>query len=158
MPEPIRRRVAEVWRQRPDLRRLLDSLVNFYPCAEFKRPFLRNAEKGGCGYYGAWFEHFPDLKGHLRSFVLARARKFNQGFVAVDACLLWARYYDGGDVAWQMLACAIKRHDHLQRNHPDGTGYLRHDLETHGRITRTEAGHINRFLAEFGAELLEHWR
>jgi hypothetical protein len=93
----------------------------------------------------------------MRSFVLARARKFNHGFIAVDACLLWAWYYDGGNEAWRMLACAIKRDDYLIRRR-DRESYLRHHLETHSVLTREEATCINRFLAEFRAEPLEHWR
>jgi hypothetical protein len=90
---------------------------------------------------------------------MARARRFNQGFTAVAACLLWARYYDGGDEAWRMLACVIKRDDHLERKRDHGSSsYLRHDLETHSTITREEANRINQFLAEIDAELLEHWR
>ena len=56
-----------------------------------------------------------------------------------------------------MLACAIKREERLILLR-ERESYLRHHLETHGIITRAEAGHINRFLAELGAELLQHWR
>lgn len=38
------------------------------------------------------------------------------------------------------------------------SNFLRHDLETRGTIAREEAGHINRFLAELGADPLQHRR
>jgi hypothetical protein len=174
-----RQAVVAVWRARPDLRRVLGWLVEYYPCVEFKRPFCRSAEREDRGDYGAWFHLFPDLQAHLHSFILRRARMFNQGFVAADACLLLARHYGSGDEAWRMLACAIKRSDCREQNRRPSdflppefrserdkqragqswlrSEYLRHDLETHGRITAEEAGQINCFLLELDAEPLMHW-
>lgn len=174
-----RQSVVALWQARSDLRSVLGWLVRYYPCAEFKRPFCRSAEQEDWGDYGEWFRLFPDLQAHLHSFILRRARMFNQAFVAVDACLLLARHYGGGDEAWRMLACVIKRSDCRHRLQPSDflshelrseldnermlkrrlrSDYLRHDLETHGRITAEEAGQINRFLLELDTEPLMHWR
>jgi hypothetical protein len=158
LPDASRHAVAALWKVRPDLRYFLGCLVHWYPCAEFLRPFFRDARRGCGGAYFAWFALFPQLRELLRPRIIERARRVNTGFTAIDACLLWARLYDGGDEAYRHLACAIHRDDVRQSHAAHPNGFLRHDLETHGTLTRKEAEQVNVHLLQIkNARLLNHW-
>lgn len=84
----------------------------------------------------------------IKNAVIARAGRFNHASEAIEACLIWGRYFDGGDAAWRQIACVIKRDDRKQTKRELPSDYLRHDLETHGTVTTYEASEINRFLVE----------
>lgn len=140
--------IAGLVTRRPDLRRVLFQLIGFYPCDAFRRIFRRHAEQGGHGDFVGWLVAYPEMRESIQNAVVARAGRFNHAFEAVEACLIWARYFDGGEAAWRQLACVVKREDRKQakRELPDDS--LRHDLETHGTVTTAEAEEINRFLVQ----------
>lgn len=158
LPPAARAEAAALWSRRPDLRSYLDGLILWYPCAEFKRGFFRTAKSGSGGDFAQWFALFPDLKATLHPYLLARSRRFNKAFTAIDACLLLARHYDAGDDAYRQIANAIHRDDRREAKRGERDTFVRHDLETHGTLTRSEAEEVNRFLAELQADLLRHWR
>jgi hypothetical protein len=150
--------VAALWKHRPDLREVLVYLVHWYPCREFLRPFFRAARRGGHGAYVDWFTTFPELRELVRPGIIARARRVNTGFAAIDAALLWARLFDGGDEAYRHVACAIHRNDVRESFLDRPSGFLRHDLEQHGTVSRTEAARINEHLLRIkNARLLNRW-
>jgi hypothetical protein len=140
--------IAGLAARRPDLRGLLFQLIGFYPCDAFRRIFRRHAEQGGHGDFVGWLEAFPEMHESIKTAVIARAGRFNHASEAVDACLIWGRYFGGGDAAWRQIACVMKREDRRQAQRELPSDYLRHDLETHGTVTPDEASAINRFLDE----------
>lgn len=140
--------IAGLAARRADLRPVLFHLIGFYPCAAFRRIFRRNVEQTGGGDFTGWLAVFPEMAESLRSAVVARAGRFNHAYDAVQACILWARHFDGGDAAWRQLACVVKREDRRLARRDVRNEHVRHDLETHGTVTLEEAARINHFLDE----------
>ena len=144
--------VTHVWGARPHCVPLLTHLVAHYPHRRFIRLFQRLARQPGDADavdYPAWSEAFPETTGLIRDAVVQRAASFNHGRDAIEAALVWGRYLDGDQAAWEAVAKTIRREDH-RRKHD-----LRHDLEDHGRLSVAEAESINTALEGYGSEPLK---
>ncbi len=130
-----------------------ESVLLHYPCDEFLRPFRRLNEKwtGGWGFR-AWFHAYPELAGTLRPFVVERAGRFNEAFVAIQAGLCWYRWFEGGEEALRAVANAIHRADRrCAALGPPWRDDRRHELREHGGTFEDEAREVDRHLAALGA-------
>lgn len=153
-----RRRVHTLWGERPMLRPRLRALTESYPCAELERIAFDHVERGGIVNFPAWFHWAPRLEGMWRRIVVERARKFNTPSTAIDAGIIWARWFGGGDEAYRAVACAFNRHARVHRKNPElrvREDFIRHCLEIHQDITEYEARRINAHLIAMDCDLLQ---
>lgn len=154
---PERAELGELWKHRTDLRYALAEVIGYYVCDEFKRPFLRAVLAGGRGDVRRYVAAYPDLRAPLLAHYRERSQRFNSPFDVVAACLALTRDLDEPIETWRAAALAIHRDDRRQsrRSFDRRSDFLRHDLETHGTVSRGEGELINRYLDELGGERID---
>lgn len=154
---PERAEIRELWKHRTDLRYALGEAIGYYVCDEFMRPFLRAVLAGGRGDVRRYVAAYPDLRAPLLAHYRERTQHYNHPFEVVSACRALTRDLDEPPEVWRAAALAIHKDDRRQSRRPPDrrSDFLRHDLETHGTVTRGEGELINRYLDELGGERID---
>ncbi len=154
---PERAEIRGLWKHRTDLRYALGEAIGYYVCDEFMRPFLRVVLAGGRGAVRSYVAAYPDLRAPLLAHYRERTQRYNSPFEVISACLALTRDLDEPHEVWRAAALAIHKDDRRQSRRPPERrdDFLRHDLETHGTVTRGEGELINRYLDELGGERID---
>lgn len=102
--------LARLWRHHPEWRELLVSSIGRVP----HRAWVGLVEGVLVGFgpraldWEPWLALEPTLGPVLKSHVVKRSRRFKDVRGAVHHALVWARFFEGGQPAWDAMANALK--------------------------------------------------
>lgn len=102
--------VVRVWKHCPEQRPTLASLIARNPHRSWV--FLVEEVVATIGVYSldlaAWFALEPSLLSALKTPVVQRSHDYKNVRGACRSALLWVRYFEGGQDAWDAMARALK--------------------------------------------------